>query len=72
MPRKPKIIYPELERWMRTSGMTPALLMQTLYLSPEGYRNRMHGRTQFSGLEAEKLEKLTGVPRGYLLRREDK
>lgn len=70
MPKRAKVIYPELERWMRTNDIAPAVLMQKLYLTPEAYRNRMRGKTKFSGLEAEKLEDLTGIPRGYLLQRE--
>lgn len=71
MPKKPKIVYPELERWMNISGTSPALLMQRLYLTPEAYRNRMRGKTKFSGLEAEKLEEMSGVSRNWLLRKEE-
>lgn len=66
-----KNVYPELEKWMLSSGVRPEELAQKLYITPLAMSNRLRGTTDFAPLEKEKLVKITGIPEEMLLCRKE-
>ena len=61
-PRKYKIVFPEIERWMQENGVSIHDLSRRVGLTDQTMQNQLYGITQFKLTTIRKLIDLTGIP----------
>lgn len=67
-PRKYRIVYPEIERWMRENQVSISDLARRVGLTDQTMQNQLYGITQFKLTTIRKLIDLTGIPFETLFR----
>ena len=67
-PVKYRILYPEIERWMRENRVSINELARFVGLTGQTMQNHLYGITQFKLQTIRKLVELTGIPFETLFR----
>ena len=67
-PVKYRILYPEIERWMRENRVSINELARLVGLTGQTMQNHLYGITQFKLQTIRKLVELTGIPFETLFR----
>ena len=61
-PIKYRILYPEIERWMRENRVSINELARLVGLTGQTMQNHLYGISQFKLSTIRKLVELTGIP----------
>ena len=61
-PRKYKIVFPEIERWMQENGVSIHEISRRVGLTDQTMQNHLYGFNQFKLTTIRKLIDLTGIP----------
>lgn len=67
-PVKYRILYPEIERWMRENRVSINELARLVGLTGQTMQNHLYGISQFKLPTISKLVELTGIPFETLFR----
>lgn len=67
-PVKYRILYPEIERWMRGNRVSISELARRVGMTDQTMQNKLYGINQFKLTTIRKLIDLTGIPFETLFR----